>query len=85
MRPYRVVSSVESEVAKPPRRRGRTVAIIVASVAAHAAVLGAAFVSRAPEPVKPRTEVVRVLTGQVDSTTGEFHAAGLADARIAKK
>ena len=85
MGPYRVVSSNESNVESSPRRRGRVVWIIVASVAAHAAVLGAAFASRAPEPTAPKTETVHVLAGHVDPMTGDFQATGLADARVAKK
>ncbi len=85
MRPYRVNSSNDLDVPSPPRRRGRVVAIVLASVAAHAALLAAAFAARAPEPTGPKTEVVRVLAGRVDPTTGSFEANGLADARIAKK
>ncbi len=85
MRPYRVVSSVESEVANPPRRRGRAVAIVIVSIGVHVGVLATAFVMRAPEPVAPKTEVVSVLAGQVDPVTGDFQASGLRDARIAKK
>ena len=80
MRPYRVISP-EPEVVQPPRRRGRAVAIVIAAVGMHAGLLGAAFMARAPEPVAPRTTVVPVLAGNVDDV-GEFHATGLADARI---
>ena len=86
MRPYRVGSSVESEVTNPaPARRGRAVAIVIAAVGVHVAVLATAFAMRAPEPVAPRTEVVSVLAGHVDPMTGDFQATGLRDARIAKK
>jgi hypothetical protein len=85
MRPYRVNSSNDLDVPSPPRRRGRAAAIVVASVAAHAALLAVAFAARAPEPTAPKTEVVRVLAGHVDPMTGAFEANGLADARIAKK
>jgi hypothetical protein len=85
MRPYRMVSSVESEIANPPQRRGRAVAIVIGSIAVHVAVLATAFVMRAPEPVAPKTEVVPVLAGHVDPMTGDFQATGLRGARIAKK
>ena len=86
MRPYRLQPS-ELELEEPPQRhrRARAVVIVVASVAVHAAVLAAAFVSRAPDRMAPRSEVVRVLTGHVDPMTGAFEANGVADARIAKK
>ncbi len=85
MPPYRVNSSNDLDVPTPRARRGRAVAIIAATVGLHAAVLGAAFAARAPEPTGPRTETVHVLAGHVDPMTGAFEAHGMADARIAKR
>ncbi len=84
MRPYRVNSSDDLDVPPPPARRGRAVAIIAFAAGLHAAVLGAAFAARAPEPTS-RIQTVHVLTGHVDPMTGSFEAHGMADARIAKR
>ena len=79
---YRWNASDEPAVVGPPARRFRPLYIAIASIAAHAAVFGAAFAARAPTPAAPRTEVVQVLAGQVDPWTGDFHAAGVRSARI---
>lgn len=79
---YRVNAVGEIETAVPKPRRGRGFWILGVSLAAHVALLGAAFASRAPAPRETTTEVVRVLAGRVDAETGAFHASGITDARI---
>jgi hypothetical protein len=62
----------------------RTLIMMGIVVAAHVAVLAAAFVMRAPEPPQT-TEVVQVLVGHVDESTGGFEATGVFSARVAKR
>ncbi len=79
---YRTNAAEDLEIAAAPKpRKHRAIWIIAASIAAHAAVLGAAFVARAPAAAET-TRVVSVLVGHVDADTGAFHAQGVADARI---
>ena len=79
---YRTNVAGEPIVPASPPRRIRPLFIAVASVALHAAVLGAAFASRPTAPTPPRTATVQVLAGQIDPWTGDFHASGLRTARV---
>jgi hypothetical protein len=87
-RPYRATQRIHDssdlETPKSARARLRTAMIVIATLGVHAAVLAAAFVSRAPERTAPRTEIVRVLAGHVDEL-GQFQAVGMADARIRQR
>jgi len=80
MPPYRLAVH-EVPPTEPPPRRGRVFWIALATVGLHAAVFAAAFASRAPENVRPKTRVIGVLTGHV-TELGDFQATGLANARV---
>lgn len=78
---YRTNAAENVEIAAAEKPRRRAMWIVALSIAAHAAILGAAFVARAPTPVDT-TRIVSVLVGHVDTDTGAFQAEGLARARI---
>ncbi|HEY1959314.1 MAG TPA: hypothetical protein VGH28_27055 [Polyangiaceae bacterium] len=79
---YRKNAVDEALVLESPKRRVRPLFIAIGSVAAHAALLAAAFAARAPAPAAPKTATVQVLAGQVDPWTGDFRATGVRTARI---
>ena len=81
MRPYRENPSLEVPPTDARPRRARAALIALAAVGLHAGVLVAAFATRAPEKIAPRTSVVTVLTGHV-TEMGDFEASGVAAARI---
>lgn len=78
---YRTTPPDEIAISPAPRAP-RTLWIAFVAVGAHAAVLTAAFVCRAPPPPVPATRIVTVVTGHVDPWRGEFHAMGVARARV---
>src|SRR5438445_10678924 len=80
MLPYRLQAPALASQ-EPPRRRGRALLIVLATVGLHVGVLAAAFAARAPEKTGSQTRIVSVLTGHV-TELGDFQATGIADARL---